>query len=107
MIADTLSRAPAGEATQAENLLEEESRPYVNLVLESIPATEQRLEEIRRHQELDITEFCQMGWPKAKQLSSEMRKYFPMAAEFTVENNLLLRGNRIVIPPPQRQSLEL
>ena len=110
VIANTLSRAPAGEATQAENLLEEESRAYVNLVLESIPATEQRLEEIRRHQELDkisqaITEFCQTGWPKAKQLSPEMRKYFPMAAEFTVENNLLLRGNRIVIPPPLRQSL--
>ena len=50
VIADTLSRAPAGEAIQAENLLEEESRAYVNLVLESIPATE-RLEEIRRHQE--------------------------------------------------------
>ena len=49
--------------------------------------------------------FCQTGWPKAKQLSPEMRKYFPMAAEFTVENNLLLRGNRIVIPPPLRQSL--
>ena len=42
---------------------------------------------------------------KEKQLPPEMKKYLPMAAEFTLENNLLLRGNRIVIPPPLRQNL--
>ena len=109
VIANTLSRAPAGDTTQAENLLQEETRAYVNLVLESIPATEQHLEDIRRHQESDeisqaIAEFCKSEWPKEKQLSPEMKKYLPMAAEFTVENNLL-RGIRIVIPPLLRRNL--
>ena len=110
VIADTVSRTPAGDTTQAENLLQEETRAYVNLVLESIPAMKRHLEEIRRHQESDeisqaIAEFCKSRWPKEKQLSPEIKKYLPMAAKFTVENNLLLRGNRIVMPPPLRQNL--
>ena len=110
VIADTLSRTPAGNTTQEENLLQEETRAYVNRILESIPSTEQRLEEIRRHQESNeirqsITEFCKSGWPKEKQLFAETKEYLPMAAKFTVENNVLLRGNRIVIPPPLQQNI--
>ena len=69
MIADTLSRAPAGDTTKVENLLQDKTRAYVNLVLERIPATEQRQEEIRRYQESDeisqaIAEFCKSGVSK-------------------------------------------
>ena len=110
VIADTLSRAPASDSTPADPALQEETSAYVNLILENLPATEQRLQGIKQHQDSDeicrsIAMFCQSGWPDERELSTELRKYLPMAAQFSVENSLLLRGNRMVIPPPLRQSL--
>ena len=105
VIADTLSRAPLSNPTSTESVLQEETDAFVNLVLNHLPATEHRLEEIKRLQESDeacqaIVEFCHSGWPERKTLSPQLKPYFPMAAEFSVENGLLLRGTRIVIPPP-------
>ncbi len=65
--ADTLSRAPAPNATAEEDtLLGEEVEAYVSGVYQTIPATERRLEEIRMHQEDDeicrqIMRYCQSG----------------------------------------------
>ena len=108
--ADTLSRAPQSSPTATEELLQLEANAFVNMVLQQLPATEQRLEQIRQHQRNDkacqqITEFCQSGWPDKKSLSVTVRPYFPMAAEFSVEGGLLMRGNRIVIPPVLRKEL--
>ena len=110
VIADTLSRAPLSTPTSNESALQEETDAFVNLVLHHLPATENRLEEIKRLQESDeacqaIVEFCHSGWPERKTLSPELKPYFPMAAEFSVANGLLLRGTRIVIPPPLRADL--
>jgi hypothetical protein len=109
-IADTLSRAPVCTPTAADELLQQETNTYVNLVMEHLPATQQRLQEIRRCQESDevcqqITEFCQSGWPEKNSLSAAVKPYFPVSAELTVHNGLLLRGGRIVIPPPLRKEL--
>ena len=104
------SLAAAADTSPADNL-QEETRACVNLVLKSMPASEQSLKEIKQYQESDetchaITNFCQLGWPSEKDLSPKLRKYFPMTAEFTVKNNLLLRGSRILIPPPQCQNIQ-
>ena len=87
-----------------------EANAFVNMVLQQLPATEQRLEQIRQHQRNDkacqqITEFCQSGWPDKKSLSVTVRPYFPIAAEFSVEGGLLMRGSRIVIPPTLHKEL--
>ena len=109
-IADTLSRAPVSTPTAADELLQQKTSTYVNLVMEHLPATEQRLQEIRQCQESDevcqqITEFCQSGWPEKNSLTAAVKPYFPVSAELTVHNSLLLRGGRIVIPPPLRKEL--
>jgi hypothetical protein len=62
-IADTLSRAPVSLPTAADKLLQQETSAYVNLVMEHLPATEQRLQVIRQCQESDeacqqFSEFC-------------------------------------------------
>ena len=110
IIADTLSRAPAADPTTADKLLQQEANAFINVILQNLPATEQRLEEIRRHQEDDdatqqIAVFCQSGWPDKKSLTANIRSYSPMAAEFSVVNGLLMRGSRIVIPPSLRQAM--
>ena len=81
-------------------------RRFVSLIINHLPASEQRL-EIKWHQQMDkvcrtVSQFCESGWPERKTLSPETKLYFPMAAEFLVENDLLLRGSRIVIPSPLR-----
>ena len=49
--ADTLSRAPVGEAD--ENELSQEIGNYVRVVSENLPASEERLQVIRDQQEQD------------------------------------------------------
>ena len=109
-IADTLSRAPASTPTAEDESLQHEVTSYVKFVVEHLPATEQRLEEIRECQRTDkvcqqIAEFCQAGWPEKSVLPSEVKPYHTVSAELTVQHGLLLRGSRIVIPPPLRKKL--
>ena len=105
VIADTLSRAPLSEPTSADNSLQEETAAIVNLILNHLPATEERLEKITKLQAEDeecraIVNFCHSGWPDRKILSPKLKQFSPMEGEFLVEKGLLLRGDRIVVPPP-------
>lgn len=109
IIADALSRAPVSTPTRADEVLQQETTLYVNSVIDSLSAPEARLQEIKQHQEADeacqqIVQFCQSGWPAKSSLSSEVKPYFPLSAELSVEDNLLLRGGRIVIPPSLRKT---
>ena len=110
VIADTLSRAPAADPTPEDEILQDEAQAFACLVLSNLPATDQRLEQIKQHQMSDevckaISQFCQSRWPDRRDLLPALKPYFPMANEFTVEDGLLLRGCRIVIPPPLRKEL--
>ena len=41
---------------------------------------------------------CQSGWPQRGQVPDVLKPYYPVAAEFTMEDGILMRGQRIVIP---------
>ena len=58
VIADALSRSPAEHSTEADDLLHQEGNAYIKVVMQSLPATEQRIDEIRKCQEQDET--CQL-----------------------------------------------
>ena len=100
--ADALSRAPAPDTmTEEDRLLGEEVEAYVNGVIQSIPATERRLEEIQMHQEEDeifqqVTEYCRSGWPAKDALPGVLKPY---------QKSLLMRGSRVVIPASMRVSM--
>ena len=88
-IADALSRAPVSSPSTADQLLQQEATAYVNSVLQSLPATEERLQEIRQSQEADgvcqqIAEYCRSGWPDRNTLSAEVKPYFPLSSQFTM-----------------------
>ena len=102
-IADTLSRAPCSSLTKDDNLLQDETDAYIQVMIQTLPATENRLEEIKRRQEEDevckqIVKYCQKGWPSIKSIPQALKKFYPVAAELSVQNGLLLRGSRLVIP---------
>ena len=77
---------------------------YVELVVQSLPATPTCLERIRTAQNQDpvhaqLKEYCVQGWPAKNKLSKELQPYHVFAGELTVVQDLLMNGNRLVIPP--------
>ena len=43
-------------------------------------------------------EFCRSGWPKSKHLQGDLKKYWQFHSNFSVCNDLLRFGSRIVVP---------
>ena len=94
-IADTLLRAPCSNSTQDDRLLHDEADAYVQVMIQTLPATEKRLAEIKRRQEEDevckqIVKYCQKGWPSIRSIPEALKKFHPVAAELSVQKGLLL-----------------
>ena len=109
-IADALSRAPVSTFSEADESLQKEATAFVNLTMQYFPAMEQRLQELRECQEQDtvcqkLVELCRSGWPEKSALPPDVKPYSPVSAQLSIENGLLLRGGRIVVPPPLRKTL--
>ena len=103
LVADALSRAPCSEAEASE----QETAAYVKSVIQSLPATDRQLERIQRHQEEDeecrqVAEYSRSGWPSRQALPGALRMYHWVATEISVQDGLLMRGSRIVIPASLR-----
>ena len=92
-IADVLSRALCSSSTTEDYLMQDESKAYLQLTMQNLPATEKRLLEIRRR--MRYVEYCQEGWPGIKSVPKALKTFYPVAAELSIQ---LMRGARIVIP---------
>ena len=109
--ADALSRAPQERPlTEAEELLTDEVTAQANLVVGALPATEKRLAEIRARQLEDdvcrqVMRYCAEGWPSHPSLPSVLRPYWQVQNELTIQNGLLLKGVRLVIPTCMRLAM--
>ena len=102
VISDTLSQAPSNEVYQEEKELRAEIQAYVDLVVRNIPTSEPKMVEIKQAQQKDeicqkVIQYCQEGWPDKSLVKGEWKQFFHFASELSVEDGLLLRGNRIVI----------
>ena len=63
VIADTLSRAPLMTSDQHNKQFKEDVQAYVDVIVQDLPATERRLEYIRRAQKNDplcqeVAQYC-------------------------------------------------
>ena len=99
--ADTLSRAPLQTLSTADSQLQDDCDVYVAMTIESLPATEPKLQQIKEALKEDdvcqkVMQFCTKGWPD--RVDGPLKKYFSVRLELTVQDRLLLRGNRLVIP---------
>ena len=66
------------------------------------------MDEIKQCQKDDqecqqIVLYCQQGWPEKKELTRKLRQYYPVAAEISVVDDLLMCGSRIIIPFSMRE----
>ena len=109
--ADSLSRSPQeckAQESKSWNDLHDEVEAYVNAVLVTLPASDQRLDEIRSELENDDTlktvmQYVQNGWPEEKRrVHGPIAKYWSERGNISLHSGLLLRGRRIIIPPRLR-----
>ena len=106
-LADTLSRAYIHGVNQEWVDDEDDVKEA-----EYIPVTERRLLELRSATKEDrsmqqLEQVIVEGWPEEKiHLDPEVRPYFSMRDEMTVQDGLIFRGNRVVVLMTQRAVLK-
>ena len=64
---------------------------------------QRRLDEIKSHQNSDrackqLTTYLQEGWPSKLKMEELVKPYYAVRYELSVQNGLLMRGSRLVIP---------
>lgn len=101
--ADALSRQPQMCQDEPDEL-EEEVDAYIHMITSSLPATQNRLNELRNLQKSDST--CKLleklvleGWPTSKKnLDESCLPYWNHRHEISIQDGLLMKGCRIIIP---------
>ena len=101
--ADMLSRAPVGQVDDQDESFRRHIEAFVNSIMEDIPASSVQIEKIKQHQRTDhicqeIKKYCTNGWPSRRNPLTIDKTYHELSNEISIENDLLLRGQRIIIP---------
>ena len=107
-IADTLSRAHIPDCGSDRM---EELTCAVNLVINNIPATDKRMQEIRDGTKNDkslhiLKRMILNGWPDIQsQIPEEVRPYWNFRDELSEADGVLLKGERLIIPSCLRHDI--
>lgn len=104
LLADTLSRAYCRDQERGKVESEVES---INMVT-YLPVSKERTLAIQRATELDtelqsLKNVILQGWPEGKEhLSMDVTKYFHIRDELSVQNGIIFRGERVIVPSALR-----
>ncbi|UYV69971.1 K02A2.6-like, partial [Cordylochernes scorpioides] len=99
--ADALFRQPLLTTEGGEN--ERQTSAHINAVLSSITDKDEMLTKIFEAQQEDTTlkavvNYLEQGWPDKKKMSPALLSYWHVKDELGVQNGLLMRSFRLVIP---------
>ena len=102
---DCLSRASIQDENPSP--LHDPADSYINSVLGNLPCTDRRLEQIKQLQQEDeicikICQYVVDDWPNKIDLPTVLLPYYQFRDYFSVQNGLLLKGDRILIPTCMR-----
>ena len=109
--ADVLSRAPTATA-QGNQALTQEAELWIDTIVQSLPASQQRLQEYPIAQAEDpvcseLINFCRNGWPTKNKFNPILKPYWETQHKLSLSHNLLLCGSCTVVPSSiQKQKLE-
>jgi len=110
--ADHLSRSPhSGELSSEQDVLDDESVNYsINAILDDLPMSDCRLQEIRDLQAADKTtqeviRYVQNGWPPREDLSADVRPFTQYEADLHIVRGLLALNGLLYLPPPIRSTI--
>ena len=102
--ADALSRLPCADVLTHDGLTGD-----LVMLLNHLSSTTVSAASIKQWTSQDPTlscvrRFIETGWPdEQEQLSKEFQSYVSLRLEFSILDGCILRGSRVVIPPPGRQ----
>ena len=101
--ADALSRAPTSNPDKDDKCFIEEVEAMGQSVINYLPATDKRLNEIEIAQDNDavcskVKEFCVEGWPVMMPSLPLIRPFWERKQHLTINRGLLLYNDRLVIP---------
>ena len=104
---DMLSRMIPKDGNIMQNELESEINNYVCSIIDTIPISDIKLQQLIEAQNEDevtkkVKEFCVEGWPERHQLASAVRPYWADRGELTIVKGILLKSTRLVIPSAMR-----
>lgn len=101
LIADTLSRSPLSDPAK-----ELEFNEYDIDMLHTIPITDQKLDELKRTTDSDLSDLTQtvlQGWPTEKsEARPGARPFWNYRDEITYHHGVLFKGSRVIIPTSMR-----
>lgn len=100
IMADALSRNPVAEEVIVND---DDLDTFVNQIVDKLPASEGRLQEIREAQLKDenlmmVEQYTKQGWPCKSKINPDLKMYWDHRYSFSVNEGLLMYGSRIVIP---------
>ena len=81
---------------------------FIASVTDNLPASSNQLEAYKKAQASDaaccrVKEYCLSSWPRKERMEPELIPYWKARKYLTLKDDLLLYGNRIVIPTPLRK----
>ena len=111
-MADTLSRAYIEKKSNLTDIRSETEKDVecVNPI-QHLPISSNSLKSLQSATEEDeemqmLAKVIRTGWPNQKDfLDLSILKYFPFREELTIQNGLILKGDRIVIPHSMRKEM--
>ena len=106
--ADAFSRFPVSMPSNRE--FQSEASAYVDILVQHLPASDKRLQEIQVAQENDsvccqLKSYCLTGWPRLSDIVGSLKPFVPVKDELSVSKGLLHRGNQLVIPQSMRSEI--
>lgn len=111
-LADTLSRAYAQSCTSEDTRGDaEKDIESINMV-QYLPVSESTQNVIRTATESDpvmkaLKTTIREGWPEKKDLLPPgVKDYFPFREELTLQNGLVFKGERLVVPESAREEMK-
>lgn len=107
---DVLSRAtPGNMPTNQKKELEVSSTMFAQAIMNSLPATNRRLAELRETTSSDDKhthyELRQKEWPTKNQVPMHIKRYGAHRGEITWEEGLLMYGTQIIVPQSMRPEI--
>ncbi|XP_060073561.1 uncharacterized protein K02A2.6-like [Ylistrum balloti] len=101
VVADTLSRA---YLPNKDGNMDEELNCHVHTVLNSLPVSVNKMDQIRTRTDEDeqlsqVKALIENGWPENKNvLTKNLQEFWKLRNELTINEGIVLKGERIVIP---------
>ena len=107
IIPDTLSRAHLNEA--AEEIPEDEIKSQIHMMYTKCLALNDmetiKDETNKDETSIEIKNYTLNGWPERKQVSKEANRYYAYRGDLSVINDIVLKGERVVIPRSIRKQV--